>query len=107
MLGDAKDYIKDQLIPFLLDLPLYNDLQRGVFKYTIILQYSTHLLNTLTPFPQVITQYSLPRFPLFSTPLGESSTPLLAPITVCQAMGVEILPLTTFRFFGGKQLLRR
>ena len=72
---------------FLLDLPLYNDGQTGVFKYTIILQSSTHLLNTLTPFPQVITQYSLPRFPLFSTPLGESSTPLRAPITVCQPMG--------------------
>ena len=73
---------------FLLDLPFYNDGQRGVFKYTIILQSSTHLLNTLMPFPQVITQCSLPRFPLFSTPPGESSTPHLAPITVCEAIGI-------------------
>jgi len=73
---------------FLLDLPLYNDGERGVFKYTIILLSSTHLLNTLTPFPQVITQCSLPHFPLSATPPGESSTPLLTPIAVCQAMGI-------------------
>ena len=72
---------------FLLGFPIYNDGQRGVFKYTIILQSSTDLLNTLTLFPQVLTQCPLPRFPLFSTPLGESSTPLLAPITVCPVMG--------------------
>jgi len=73
---------------FLLDLPLYNDGERGVFKYTIILQSSTHLLNTLTPFLQVITQCLLSRFPLSSTPPSESSTPLLSPIAVCQAMGI-------------------
>lgn len=74
-----------------LDLALYNDGQRGVFKYSIILQSSTNLLNTLTPFPEDITQCSLPRFHLFSTPSGQSSTYLLAPITACPAMGISPL----------------